>query len=153
MTDMEYIKKETDYLFNYNFNDNSILPEDEDAYLQRADDLIDNYEWNDIFTCWFSYLKNNCKTPEEVINWANLFYWYGGETKPINNTYKFLGYLYYRVDTIKYAEICQTVFDSIVIGILEKIGEISISNNPNYTPEKDTRIIEEKKKWENGTYR
>ncbi len=57
MTDLEYIKAETDYLFKYNFNDTSISPEVEDAHLQRAEDLLDNYEWNDIFACWFSYLK------------------------------------------------------------------------------------------------
>ncbi len=153
MTDLEYIKAETDYLFKYNFNDTSISPEVEDAHLQRAEDLLDNYEWNDIFACWFSYLKKKCQTPEEVINWANLFYWFGGESKPIANPYKFLGYLYYKVDSIKYAEACQTVFDGIVIGILEKIGDISLSSNPSYAPEQDTRITQAKEKWENGTYR
>ncbi len=153
MTDITYIKSETDYLFNYDFNDLTISPEVEEAHLERAERLLKDYKWDDIFACWFDYLKSNCHTPEEVINWANIFYWFGGESKPIPEPYKFLGYLYFKVDTIKYAESCQTVFDGIAIGILEKLGHISLMQNPNYAPEQDSRIIDAKEKWKNGSYR
>lgn len=147
MSDKEYIKSETNYIFNYNFNDYSIPADVEEAHYDRACDLLDNYSWNDIFECWFDYLKNNCTTPEEVINWANLFFWFGGYEKSIPDPYTFLGYLYYKVDVAKYVDEAQTVFDGIAIGILEKIGKVSLIDNPNYAPEKDPEIIAAVERW------
>lgn len=147
MDDKKFIKAETDYIFNYDFNDSSIPEDVEDAYLDRATALLDNYQWADIFTCWFDYLKENCHTPEEVINWANLFYWYGGFEKPIPDPYEFLGYLYFKVDVSKYVNEAQTVFDGIAIGILEKIGKVSLIDNPNYAPECDPEIIAAVERW------
>lgn len=147
MNDKEYIQSETNYLFDYNFNDDSIPEEIEEAHLDRATALLDNYQWNDIFKCWFEYLKANCKTPEEVINWANLFFWFGGSEMSIPEPYSFLGYLYYKVDVSKYVDEAQTVFDGIAIGILEKIGKVNLMNNPNYAPETDPEIIAAVERW------
>lgn len=147
MNDKEYIQSETNYLFDYNFNDDSIPEKIEEAHLDRAAALLDNYQWNDIFKCWFEYLKANCKTPEEVINWANLFFWFGGSEMSIPDPYSFLGYLYYKVDVSKYVDEAQTVFDGIAIGILEKIGKINLMNNPNYAPETDPEIIAAVERW------
>ena len=147
MNDKEYIQSETNYLFDYNFNDDSIPEKIEEAHLDRATALLDNYQWNDIFKCWFEYLKANCKTPEEVINWANLFFWFGGSEMSIPDPYSFLGYLYYKVDVSKYVDEAQTVFDGIAIGILEKIGKINLMNNPNYAPETDPEIIAAVERW------
>ena len=147
MNDKEYIQSETNYLFDYNFNDDSIPEKIEEAHLDRATALLDNYQWNDIFKCWFEYLKANCKTPEEVINWANLFFWFGGSEMSIPDPYSFLGYLYYKVDVSKYVDEAQTVFDGIAIGILEKIGKVNLMNNPNYAPETDPEIIAAVERW------
>lgn len=147
MNDKEYIQSETNYLFDYNFNDDSIPEKIEEAHLDRATALLDNYQWNDIYKCWFEYLKANCKTPEEVINWANLFFWFGGSEMSIPDPYSFLGYLYYKVDVSKYVDEAQTVFDGIAIGILEKIGKVNLMNNPNYAPETDPEIIAAVERW------
>ena len=147
INDKEYIQSETNYLFDYNFNDDSIPEKIEEAHLDRATALLDNYQWNDIFKCWFEYLKANCKTPEEVINWANLFFWFGGSEMSIPDPYSFLGYLYYKVDVSKYVDEAQTVFDGIAIGILEKIGKVNLMNNPNYAPETDPEIIAAVERW------
>ena len=149
MNDKEYIQSETNYLFDYNFNDDSIPEEVEEAHLDRATALLDNYSWNDIFECWFEYLKTNCNTPEEVINWANLFFWFGGYERAIPDPYNFLGYLYYKVDVAKYVDDAQTVFAGIAIGILEKLGNVRLINTPNYAPETDPEILAAVERWKN----
>ena len=149
MDNKEHIQAETNYIFNYDFNDNDIPEEVEEEYYDRASALLDEYSWNDIFNCWFDYLKANCNTPEEIINWANLFYWYGGFEKPIPDPYEFLGYLYFKVDVAKYVDEAQTVFDGIAIGILGKIGKVSLIDNPNYAPENDPEIIAAVERWKN----
>ena len=95
------------------------------------------------------YLKTKCNTPEEVINWANLFFWFGGYERAIPDPYNFLGYLYYKVDVAKYVDDAQTVFDGIAIGILEKIGKVSLINTPNYAPETDPEILAAVERWKN----
>ena len=148
MDNKQYIQNETEYLFNFDFNDDTISEEIENAYLERANTLINSFPWNDIFICWFDYLQKKCVTPEQVINWANLFFWYGGCEQVIDKPYIFLGYLYYRVDIVKYAEKAQTIFDSVSISMLEKSGYINIIDTPNYVPENDPKMVKAIRTWQ-----
>ena len=143
------IISETEYLFNRDFYDTTLSEAEEEEYEERAEELIASYPWEDIFTCWFDYLKKNCHNELAVINWANLFFFYGGADMPIENPYDFLGYLYSKVDTYKYVEDGQHIFDSIVISILEPLGYIDLIEDPYYAPEKDHNIIKAKEKWLN----
>ena len=64
--------KETEYLFNRNYEDD--LPvEEEDSLEEYAEKVISEYDWRDTFAAWTQYLKTHCATPESVINYANLF--------------------------------------------------------------------------------
>ena len=51
------------------------------------------------------------------------------------------------MDVAKYVDAAQTVFDGIAIGILEKIGKVSLIDNPNYAPENDPEIIAAVERW------
>lgn len=62
MDNKDYIQSETNYIFSYDFNDNNIPEEIEEKYYDRASSLLDEYSWNDIFYCWFNYLKANCQS-------------------------------------------------------------------------------------------
>lgn len=141
------IISETEYLFNRDYFDNSITEDVEEEYTDRADALLSSYSWDDIFDCWFDYLKNNCKTEKEVINWANLFFCYGGADNPIDDPYKFLGYLYYKVDVLNNVDEAQHIFDSIAISILEPMGYIDLIKDPCYAPESDPNIIKSVQNW------
>lgn len=149
MNDLNYIKDETAYLFKYNFDDDSIPEDVAESYEDRAQELIKNYPWATVFDCWFDYLKNNCPTDKDVINWANLFWWYGGADQPlpIENPYEFLGYLHYRVDVTKHVLDAQTIFDSIALAFLEPLGKVSLLSNPSYASESDPDIVSAAQKW------
>lgn len=142
----------TQYLFNCKFDD----PDFDDESYEHSDAaqvLIKEYGWPKVFDCWFTYLRENCPTEEDVINFANLFFYYGGTEHPIRDPYPFISYFYYRVDTKKYNDVATDIFDSIVIPLLSNIGEVNLENNPRYVPEKDQKILAAVEKWKNdGVY-
>lgn len=140
------ITEETNYLFNVDFFSDSFDPEGNEEHLDRAEQLIDSHPWSDVFNSWNNYLHNNCKTPEEVINFCNLFVYYGGTEQFIPHPYEFLGYIYYMVDTEKYWDEAGELLDSLSVSVLEKAGEISSWNDPYYQSWKDPKIIAEVEK-------
>jgi hypothetical protein len=93
-----FIYDTTHYLFNCNFFDDSFDPEGQEKHLDKAYELQKSYPWIDIITEWHNYLYNNYKTPEEVVNFANLFFYYEGASNYNPEPYKFLGYLYAKVN-------------------------------------------------------
>lgn len=111
-------------------------------------DLVSKYQnlvGKKTFVSWQKYLFTECKTPESVINFANLFWIYGGQDYPINEPYKFLGYFYYRInfETAKYDKLM--ILDSLAIDILPKAGYLYADRfiNDDYIPELDPNIIKQ----------
>ena len=135
---------ETSYLFNRSY-DEDLSSEEEEAIEERAEQMITEYGWENTFSAWEQYLKENCITPESVINFANLFWWYGGQDHPIPEPHKFLGYFYYRInmETSKYDEM--DILDSLSTTILKNAGfrEADLVLNTQYMPENDPKIIAE----------
>ena len=72
------IKEMTDFLFNCNFMDDNFDPEDNETHLDAAQELLELHPWNDVIQEWHNYLYTNCHTADEIINFANLFYYYSG---------------------------------------------------------------------------
>ena len=85
------INYETEYLFKCDFFSDEFDPEGKEDHLDRANNLLEAHPWKDIFNSWDNYLRTNCKTPEEVINFCNLFFYYGGTEQFISEPYTFLG--------------------------------------------------------------
>lgn len=137
----------TRYLFDCKYD----APDfDDDTYehSDAAKALIAEYGWQEVFECWFAYLKENCPTVEDVINFANLFFYYGGTEYSLRDPYPFVSYLYYRVDTKKYGAEATDIFDSITIPLLSNIGDVSLENEPDYVPEQDDKIISAMEEWQ-----
>ena len=136
----------TQYLFDCRHDDPSF---DDDNYnhSDTAEALIEEFSWKTVFPYWFEYLQNNCPTAEDVINFAHLFFYYGGAERPVRDPYPFISYLYYRVDTTKYGGAATDIFDSIVIPMLTRIGDVSLDNQTDYVPEKDPVILSAIEKW------
>lgn len=141
------IIKITKYLFDCDFFDDNFDPEDHEIHLDAAYKLQESFLWNDIIAEWHNYLFTNCKTPEEVINYANLFFYYGGANDYNPNPYKFLGYLYAHVDMDKYWDRAGDLFDSIAIDLLSEQLLIDIVEDPYYNPLKDPKVLEEIENW------
>lgn len=128
----KHIFSETEYLFSEDFFSDTFDPEGHEDHLQRAEELMMRYKWNDVFEVWNDYLHNKCITPEAVINYCNLFSYYGGQDQFIPDPYSFVGYILYRVDLNEYWDKGGDFLDDFCTSILEKAGEISIMSNPNY---------------------
>lgn len=145
MIDKDKLTKETEYLFNRDFND-ELTEEESEALEDRAHNLIKTYGWPKVFEAWDNYLHEKCITPEAAVNFANLFWWYGGQDHPIPEPHKFLAYFYYVLDyqTQEY-DSDNDILDSLSTHILSKAGysEADLFLNPYYDPVQDPKIIAE----------
>lgn len=137
----ERIIKITEYLFSCRHDDPAFDADDSYEHSDAAQALIDEHGWKEVFPYWFDYLQKRCPREEDVINFANLFFYYGGSDQPLRDPYPFISYFYYRVDTSKYGGEATDIFDSIAIPLLSNIGAVSLENDPDYVPEKDHRIL------------
>jgi len=145
------LKEITKYLFDCDFNDPT-FDDETSEHGEAAETLIRELGWPEVFDSWFDYLLNNCPTEKAVVNFANLFFYYGGADRPLRDPYRFISYLYYRVDTSKYEDDAITIFDSIAIAMLSKIGDVSLEKTPDYAPENDAAIKEAVEKWKNNDW-
>lgn len=131
------------YLFD-RYWDEELTEEQEDALQATADELVVSYGWETVFAAVENYLHEYCLTPESVINFANNYWGYYWDDKPIANPHRFLGYLYYRVnfEAAKYDG--ADILDSLATTLLPKAGykEADLWFNPRYMPETDPKIIE-----------
>ena len=145
---MNDIDNETRYLFDQSFDAASTEDEDEEL-MSRAKQQILDFGWIETFESWKRFLTQQCITPESVINFANLFWFYGGYEYVIPDPYHFLGYMYYRIDmnTSKYDDM--SILDSIATNILPKAGYscADLMKHPLYTPEMDERLLAEVEKF------
>ena len=138
---MKTIEEYTNYLRNCCFTDDSFDPEEHEDHLQASWELFENYSWEEIYPVWMKHLYMNCKTPEEVINFVNLFVYYEAPDRPICDPIKFIGYLYYKVDMDKYWDQAGELFEGLAIGLLSKSGLVDPIADPYYNPMKDSRIL------------
>ena len=95
---MKSIQEYTDYLFNCRFTDENFDPQDHEDHLKTSWELFESYDCNSIYPAWLNHLYNNCHTPEDVINFVNLYIYYEASENSLDNPLGFIGYLYYRVD-------------------------------------------------------
>lgn len=134
------LKKTTHYLFDCKFTSDDFDP-DETPHLDTAISLLHDYPWKDIFMSWNAYLHEHCPTAEDVINFVQLFSYYGGTDQYIPQPYEFIGYLYYRVDMKKYWDDAGDFFDGVAISILEKSGKIDTTKDVYYSPLEDPKVL------------
>ncbi len=124
-------------------NETILSEEEEEAFEDRADELIREFGWPQVFECWNDYLRTNCHTAEEVLNFAHLFWEYEGYVHPIPDPYDFLAWFYYCIDMDQYADEAVTIMDSLSIEILSRVGVPGVDyvGNPYYVPEKDPKML------------
>lgn len=137
---MKSIEEYTNYLFNCSFSDDSFDPEDHEDHLKASWELFEHYTWEDIYPLWMKHLHENCSTPEDVINFVNLYIYYEADGFPIDDPIGLISYIYYKVDMDKYWDEAGELFEGFAINILSKHGLVNMINDPYYTPLKDERI-------------
>ncbi len=142
------ISSVTKYLFDCDFFADDFDPEGKEEHMEAAENLLKDYPWKDIYKEWSRYLHEECRTPEAVINFANLYMYYDGADNFIPDPGSFVGYLYYMVDMDKYWETAGETFDSLACEIMTKAGLVDLSKDPYYSPNDDSRILAEIKNLE-----
>lgn len=144
----------TEFIFNRDYlseldETNDISEDEEKKYDDVVEKLYEEYDWNDIFKCWFDYLQRKCINAKQALNFAHLFWNYEGHEHYIEDPYKFLSYFYYRIDMKKYRDIAMTILDGISIEVLHRAGITNVyyDENPYYEPENDPMMIREIENW------
>lgn len=147
MINIDNLKKETEYLFNCDFDSDDYDANESYEHYNRAASLMNSYKWQDIFPVWFDYLKEKCHFPKEVINYVNLYMYYGGQDEIVADPYDFLGCIYSRVDMDIYWDDCGELFDGLAISILEHSGRVNTFKDPYYSPLKDKKLMNSIEIW------
>lgn len=142
------LRKEIDYLFNRRW-DEELSNEKEESLQDIFDNTIENYGWEQVFENIDIYMRSTCLTGESTANFVNLFWEYTCENpRKIFEPYRFLGYLYYKVDFRPWDYDCAEVFDGLVYNFLS--GKDDFAHNPftnyDYKPEEDPYIVAEVEK-------
>lgn len=137
-----------DFLFNRRW-DEELSDKKTEGFQDIFDKAIENYGWEQVFKTINLYIRFNCLTGESIANFVNLFWEYTCKSpRKISEPYRFLGYLYYRVDLRPWDYDCAEVFDGLVYNLLS--GEDDFEHNPftnyDYMPETDPNIIAEVQK-------
>ncbi len=148
--DFDILDSQTYLLFSCSYND---MTEEQYDYLYEIIQWeLSEFGWDDTFRSWEKYLFTECVSPESVVNFANLFWCYGGCEHRIPDPCRFLAYFYYRVgfdgktydlNEDKYGVL--GILDSLGVSVMLKAGfrHADLVENPYYTPESDPLITAE----------
>lgn len=131
------------------------ISEDEETQIEEmAAALVEQNDWHAVYSALTAFLLVNCVTPEQAINTAHIFWELGWCEQPIVDPYRFLGYLYYRIDFNSAQHDKMDMMDTLTTAILLKAGYTyaDMYINSDYTPETDAKLIEAVNNWRSGIY-
>ena len=140
---MKTLEEYTEYLLNCDFMDEKFDPDGNELHLKASWELLDNYEWQNIYPILIHHLHTKCSSPADVINFANLYMYYEFAQLKIPEPIEFVSYLYYRVDMDTYWDEAGEMIESLSIEILKNHNLIDIMINPYYNPLNDQRILKQ----------
>lgn len=135
-----------DQLYNCDFFSDDFDPDGHEYHLELVAKVISEYSFKDFYYVSFDWLRRNCRTPDQYINFANLYFYYGGTDFFVDNPYPFLAYLYNGIDWEKDAENAEkadNISEIIAVNMLQQ-AEIYHGYADEYDPFKDKRLIEER---------
>ncbi len=150
---MTTIKEITKKIFSVSYENELEDDTVSETYEIMAADLIANNKWSDVYASWFDYLVNDCKTEEEILNFANLFWLYNGYKQFIPNAVEFSAFFYANISFEHHPEAI-SVIDGIAWFALVNSGVICESKMSfdNYAPNDIPAIDESIKKWKEKGY-
>lgn len=145
------IEDTVNYLFDRDFNE-EITDEQEDELDKCFNEAISKYGWDKTFEAIDSYMRLKCLDGNEATNFALWFSFYRcSEAGKINEPYRFLGYLYYRMELEPWKYDALDIMDGLVKDILSNENDKRCDPfwNEEYKPENDPEIIAEVEKLRN----
>lgn len=122
--------------------DYKTIDDDERKKLDElAEHVLKDNDWNNVYSFFDSYLRNECKTENDVINYVLWFIRYVGLSFTIPSSfdaYDLIGYIYSKVDLEKRWNDCGGEFDDFANEALK----IDLVKDPYYQFWRDPKIIE-----------
>ena len=122
----------TDYL---KINNDELIKLDE-----LAQSILRTNSWDEVYKNFDFYLRNECKTEDDVINYVYFFVHYNGLKFKIPSQYEpydLVGYILSMVDLEKRWDDCGALFDEFANQALK----IDLYNDPYYQFWRDPKII------------
>ena len=119
----------------WEISDNELIKLDE-----MAQSILKNNQWDIVYQNLDFYLRNECKTEEDVINFIYFFVHYNGLKFQIPSQYDpydLVGYILSMVDLEKRWDDCGGLFDDFANEALR----IDLYNDPYYQFWRDPKII------------
>lgn len=150
---MTTIKETTKKLFSVNYEKDLNDDKVSDFYENTADELMKNNKWSGVYACWYDYLVNDCKTEEEVLNFANLFWFYEGYKQFIPNAVEFCAFFYANISFSDYPD-AVNILDSITCEVFLNSGIYSEESlyYDEYVPTNDEMVKNAIEKWKEKGY-
>lgn len=125
-------------LFKSNYN--TINVEEIKRLDELAHSILKNYTWDEAYGNFDMYLRSECKTEDDVINYISFFTYYFGIRFQIPSQYDpydLVGYILSMVDLEKRWDDCGGLFDDFANQALR----IDLYNDPYYQFWRDPKII------------
>lgn len=141
-----------EYLYGCDFCADDFDPDGRGEHLDRAMQVMKKYSDSDFYTASFEWMKKHCETADQYINFANLYYYYGGTNLRVADPYPFLAYLYNGIDWDGdkiHAEETEDLFYSIAVELIQGAG-IYHGYADEYEPFEDERLKAERVKIKEG---
>ena len=145
---LDELMRSVDYLYNCDFFSDEFDPEDHEDHLHKLEEIMQKYTYTDFHQASFRWMCSHCEAPEQYINFANLYFYYGEADFYVDNPYPFLAYLYNGIDWDRdhvNAERADHIFWSIAVGLLRH-SEIFHGYADEYDPFKDPVLTEQRMK-------
>lgn len=135
---------------NYFDADSDLVPYEELRALEKqAARLVSEYGWDAVRQAFFRYVRNECKTSDDIARAAFRYEGLNWNKKPIPDPYEFLGYLYYKAGFRKASPKAAHALDDLCITVLPASGypEANIYYHPYYAAEADPKMIAAVERW------
>lgn len=112
---------------------------------EKAEELLNNNNYVDVFEAWNYILRHDCDTEDKVITFVDLMFSFVGFSVAVPHPYDpydFIGYIYSKVDLEKNWDKCGDTFDSFVNDILMNSNNLDLMKDPYYQFWRDPKILE-----------
>ena len=150
---MTTINEITKKLFSISYENDLDDDKTSDVYENMATELMKNNKWSDVYASWFNYLVNDCKTEEEVLNFANLFWLYEGYKRFIPNAAEFCAFFYANISFDNHPD-APEILDSITCEVFLNSGIYPKESlyYDEYVPTSDPMIKNAINEWKKKGY-
>ena len=106
-----------------------------------AQQILEDFPWEEIFQCAVAYFKEHCSTLDQILNFIDLYTGNGFIDRPIDRPYEFAGMIGRKVDFEVDWENGADRIEDFLTNVLDSSGAISLYADPYYQLLKDPKFL------------